>query len=357
MSAVVNIEGEIAAINSITIVNSLLEVVCSTTGMGFAAIVRVIGDRAVACAVKDNIEFGLFPGDDLKTEKGSVPSYVSVPIVTNNGEIFGALCVLDRKAVAINEVEIVKMLGLFAELFAFHLHAIEERAVKEAQLIEAKKTAELRDKFIGILGHDVRNPVGAVLNVAELLLRMPVDDRVKRMASIVQTSTQRTRGLIENILDFARAHLGEGLKLQLAEEKLLGSVLQQVVNDLPAHLIEAEFELTQAVICDSRRLAQLLSNLLSNAVKYGNNSMPIKVAARSNGDEFVLSVTNKGDKIEQHVMERLFQPFYIGDLDPTQRSLGLGLYIASEITKAHKGSLTVVSNEDFTCFTFTMKLT
>lgn len=357
MSVVVNIEAEIAAIERINIVNSLLEVVCSTTGMGFAVITRVIGDRAVACAVKDDIEFGLLPGDDLKTEKGTVRSYVSVPIVAKNGELFGALCALDSRVMTINEVEIIKMLELFTDLIAFHLHHAEELARKEAQLIEARKTAGLRDKFIGILGHDVRNPIGAILNVAELLLRMPVEDRVKRMATIVQTSAQRTRGLIENILDFTRGHLGEGIKLQLSEEKFLAAVLQRVVDDLPGYVIETEFELLQSIYCDSRRIAQLLSNLLSNAVKYGDKSRPVKVTARTNGSEFVLSVTNNGNKIEQHIIERLFQPFYIGDLDPTQRGLGLGLYIASEISKSHKGNLAVVSNEELTCFTFTMKLT
>ncbi|MES2650128.1 MAG: GAF domain-containing sensor histidine kinase [Bacteroidota bacterium] len=388
----INIEADVAAIGTIDIVANLLEVVCRTTGMGFAAIARVTEHRWVACAVRDEIQFGLLPGGELKVDTTlcheirqhkmpvvidhvaqdkiyashhtpklyGLQSYISIPITTKNGEFFGTLCAIDPRPAAINKFEIIKMFELFADLIAFHLHAIADIANKEAQLVEAKKTAELRDKFIAILGHDLRNPVGAVLNVAELLMRMPVDDRVKKLAGIVQTSTQRMRVLIENILDFARGHLGEGIKLHLSREESLEEMFLQIVEELRLvsadYKIETTFELAQTFNCDGQRLAQLLSNLLSNALTHGKKGAPVQVVACIKDDEFLLSVTNKGEKIAQQIMDRLFQPFYRGDIEPTEHGLGLGLYIASEITKAHKGKLEVVSTDENTCFTFRMNI-
>lgn len=382
MDTNINIKADIAAIDD---VSTLLEVICQTTGMGFAAIVRVTEDRWVACAVRDEIQFGLLPGDELKVETTlcreirqhkmpiainhvdeneiwakmyGLQSYIFVPILTRSGQFFGTLCAIDPKPAELNKAEIINMFALFADLIAFHLHAINELAQKEAQLIEAKKTAELRDKFIAILGHDLRNPVGAILNVSELLLRMPVEDRVKRMATIVQTSTQRIRVLIENILDFARGHLGEGIKLQLSDEEPLEEMFLHIVEELllvsPDYKIDISFNLTHAVYCDGKRMSQLLANLLSNALTHGKAREPVQVVVHADHQDFVLSVTNRGNKIDDRIMDKLFQPFYRGDIEPTQHGLGLGLYIASEIAKAHKGKLEVNSTDEFTCFTFRM---
>lgn len=390
MNTQINIDADVAAIGAIDIVPNLLEVVCKTTGMGFAAIARVTENRWVACAVRDEIAFGLLPGGELKVETTlcheirqhkmpvvidhvakdeiyanhhtpalyGLQSYISIPIITKEGNFFGTLCAIDPNPADLNKVEIINMFGLFADLIAFHLHAIEELAKKEAQLIEAKNTAELRDKFIAILGHDLRNPVGAILNVSELLLRMPVEDRVKKMASIVHSSTQRMRGLIENILDFARGHLGEGIKLQLSTEEPLAEMFLQIVEELrlvsPDYKIETKFTLEQTFSCDGKRLAQLFSNLLSNALTHGKKGALVQVVVSAKDDEFLLSITNEGNKIDMQVMDRLFQPFYKGDLEPTQRGLGLGLYIASEISKAHKGTIEASSTDACTCFTFKM---
>jgi len=389
---ITNIEADVAIIGSIDAVATLLEVVCKTTGMGFSAIARVTEDRWVACAVRDEIQFGLLPGGELKVETTicheirqhhlpvviddvakdevyahhhtpkmyGLQSYISIPIVTKDGAFFGTLCAIDSKPAQINKVEIISMFKLFAELIAFHLQAKQELANKEAEILEAKKTAELRDKFIAILGHDLRNPVGAVLNVAELLLRMPTDDRVKKMAGIVKSSTQRMRILIENILDFARGHLGEGIQVYLSDEEPLEEMLLQIVEELrlvsPDYRIETDFKLMRSFSCDGKRIAQLLSNILSNALTHGEKGELVKVVAHTQADEFLLSVTNKGKQIDARIVDRLFQPFYQGDIEPTRQGLGLGLYIASEIAKAHKGKLEVYSTEELTCFTFKMNI-
>lgn len=377
---------DIEAVSSIDAVSSILEVVCRTTGMGFAAVARVTPYRWIACAVRDEIQFGLKPGGELKVETTicheirqnhqaviidhvaddelyahhhtpamyGIQSYISMPIMLKDGSFFGTLCAIDPRPARLNNPETIGMFKLFAELISFHLDAIERLAISELKLQEELKTAERREQFIAILGHDLRNPLGAVSNVAQLLLRMPLDERTKRLATIVQDSSYRMKEMIENILDFASGRLGGGITLALKNDELLTDLLNQVLTELqliwPDRMINAEFNITRPVSCDKRRIAQLFSNLLSNALTHGEKDTPVKVKAFNAENEFVLSVSNSAKQISEETMERLFQPFSRGDIKPGQKGLGLGLYIASEIAKAHDGTLTVCCTEGEICF-------
>lgn len=383
----VNFKADIDAINHIDAVPTILEVVCRTTGMGFAAVARVTETRWVACAVRDEIAFGLVPGGELAVDKTlcheirqhkqaivisdlvndkkfsdhpvpnryDLQSYISVPIMTKSDEFFGTLCAIDPHPAAIDQPETLNMFNLFADLIAFHLHAIAQLKAKELQLIEAHKTAILRDKFITILGHDLRNPIGAILNVSELLLRMTTDERVKRLAVIVQNSSHRMKSLIDNILDFAHGQLGEGIKLNLEADISLEQALKEVLTEIqlihPEVEIDATFKLEQKFSCDPARLAQVLSNLLSNAITHGKKNEAVKLRVYAADGVFRLSVCNQGEQISERVMKRLFQPFYRGAVGPKQHGLGLGLYIVAEIAKAHQGKIEVESDELNTRFT------
>jgi sigma-B regulation protein RsbU (phosphoserine phosphatase) len=115
------------------------------------------------------------------------------------------------------------------------------------------------------------------------------------------------------------------------------------------------------VWCDPGRLAQLLSNLLANAVTHGHAGTPVVARARSDGETFELSVSNAGDPIPAATVERLFQPFFRGDARSSGNAgghgLGLGLYIASEIARAHGGTLKAMSSPEQTIFTLRMPVT
>ena len=166
--------------------------------------------------------------------------------------------------------------------------------------------------------------------------------------------------LIDNVLDFARGRLGGGLPLVRDVSGSLEPSLGQVVAELravaPDRSIQTQFTLTKPVKCDPARIAQLLSNLVGNALMYGMADKPVIVRASTEGQVFELSVSNSGDPIPQEAMERLFHPFSRGDLRSGQQGLGLGLYITSEIARAHGGSLSVSSTPEETRFTFTMPL-
>ncbi|MDN3549275.1 GAF domain-containing sensor histidine kinase [Mucilaginibacter aquaedulcis] len=381
-----NFKADVEAITGIDAVPSILEVICRTTGMGFAAVARVTPDKWIACAVRDEIEFGLVPGGELQVESTicheirqnhaavvidhvdedevyahhhtpemyGFQSYISMPIMLKDGSFYGTLCAIDPKPARLNNPETIGMFKLFAELIAFHLNAIDQLNISQSNLLEERKTAELRDQFIAILGHDLRNPVGAVSNVAQILLRMPLDERIKRLATIIQDSSFRMKGLIDNILDFASGKLGGGITLNRDNESL-EQVLTQVLTELkliwPERTINIQFNLAEPVNCDSKRIAQLFSNLLSNAITHGKKDAPVSVTAVSDKKEFVLAINNAGDKIPDNVIEHLFQPFSRGEAGSSKQGLGLGLFIASEIANAHGGTLTVCSTDDNTCFT------
>jgi signal transduction histidine kinase len=387
-----NIAKDIEAVGNIPAVRSILEVICRTTGMGFAAVARVTDEKWVTCAVRDEINFGLVPGSELILEtticheirQSEVPviinevrtnakfrdhhtpkkygfqSYISQPIILKDGSFFGTLCAIDPKPATLDTPEIRSMFELFAALISFHLLAVDELSYSELKLKEERATAALRDQFIAILGHDLRNPVGAVLNAAQLLLKMPLDDRAKRLSTIILDSAYRTKGLINNILDFANGHLGQGIQLSIKKEDALETLLEQVIAELklvsPESNISSEFKIDQPVHCDGTRIAQLFSNLLGNAITHGKKDAPIKVSGHCLEGFFELSVSNAGAKIPEQIMERLFQPFSHGKDNPQKQGLGLGLFIAKEIAIAHKGEILVRSTDEETCFTLRIPL-
>ncbi|MDB5121558.1 MAG: histidine kinase [Sphingobacteriales bacterium] len=383
-----SLQADVESIKRIPVISNILEVICRSTGMGFAAIARVTENRWIACGVRDEIQFGLIPGEELKLQtticdeirqsgkaviiddvksdsiynQHSTPelygfrSYISMPIYLTNGDFFGTLCAIDPKPAKINNPQTVGMFKLFAELIAFHLNALEQLSQSEKKLEEERKNAELRDQFIAILGHDLRNPLGAVSTSAQFLARTPLPERSLRLVNIIQDSSYRMTGLIENILDFARGRLGGGITLNRKPDYSLEEVLNQVITELhilwPDRTIVTEFSLNDyPVDCDSKRIAQLFSNLLSNALTYGNTDAPVTVNALYTTEEFILSITNSSTKIPPTVMDRMFKPFSRGEVKPGQQGLGLGLYIASEIARAHGGTLDMASTDQETKFT------
>jgi signal transduction histidine kinase len=382
---------DITTIGSIQAVPTILEVVCRTTGMGFAAVARVTEDRWIACGVRDEIAFGLEPGGELDVETTicheirqsgeaviinnvaedpcyrshktpamyGFQSYISMPIILPDGRFFGTLCAIDPRPARLAP-EAVSMFKLFAQLIAFHLNALEQAAMTRASLLDERKTSELREQFIAVLGHDLRNPLAAISAGAELLLRTPLNGRATRTVGTIRASVKRMAGLIDDVMDFARGRLGSGLVLDRSADEPLEPVLRHVIAEsrtsFPDRLIDAEIALNDPVNCDRTRLAQLLSNLLGNALTYGTPTQPIQVRATTDGQSFELSVANAGDPIPPAALDRLFQPFTRGAVRPSQQGLGLGLFIASEVARAHGGTLGVESSPTETRFTFRMPL-
>ncbi|SES47913.1 HAMP domain-containing sensor histidine kinase [Rhizobium sp. NFR03] len=166
--------------------------------------------------------------------------------------------------------------------------------------------------------------------------------------------------LIENLLDLARGRLGNGIGLEVTRGGRIEPLLAKIVNKIqaahPERIIQTEFNLHQPIDVDQARLEQLLSNLLGNAITHGAAEEPVTVTAKVLENRFQLTIGNGGEPIPEAVMQRLFQPFYRGGDNINKQGLGLGLYIASEIAKAHGGLLQASSDTRRTCFTFSMPL-
>jgi signal transduction histidine kinase len=164
-------------------------------------------------------------------------------------------------------------------------------------------------------------------------------------------------GLVDNIMDFARGRLGGGLTIRRDTAHPLTPVLEQVIAELksvwPGVAIDALIDVEEPVNCDRGKMGQLFSNLLANAITYGDQARPIRVVARTIDGVFELAIANYGEPISEKAMENLFEPYTRGER-PSQQGLGLGLYIASQIAKAHGGSLTATSNPHETRFVFQM---
>jgi signal transduction histidine kinase len=378
-------EQDIAAVSSIKAIPTILDIVCRMTGMRFAAVARVTEDRWIACSVRDDISFGLKPGGELKVETTicheirqngeaviienvsedavyarhhtpqvyGLQSYISMPIRLTDGSFFGTLCAIDPEPHRLKTPEIIQMFEMFADVIGFQLSAIKN-------LLDERNASALREQFIAVLGHDLRNPLASISGGASLLRKEVLSERGSRILDMVQGSVVRMSGLIDNVLDFARGRLGGGFTLSRQAGVDLEPILQQVVGELrigaQGRTIETDFALRDAVNCDPSRFAQMVSNLLANGLTHGAPEEPVQIHAATDGAELKLWIANKGRPIPPGAMERLFQPFFRGEAQPSQNGLGLGLHIASEIAKAHGGAIDVASTPQETRFTFRMPL-
>ncbi|MBU1316415.1 MAG: GAF domain-containing sensor histidine kinase [Alphaproteobacteria bacterium] len=385
-----DVQDEVQAMQGVPAIPTILEVVCQTAGMGFAAVARVTEDRWIACQVRDNIGFGLGPGSELEVETTlcnevrkyrdvivienvaedpvysshhtpklyGLQSYISVPILLPDGRFFGTLCAIGSKPANPSNPQTLATIKLFADLIGFQFDAAEKLNSARASLLGEQAASELREQFIAVLGHDLRNPVASLGGGISVLQRESQSEKSMRVLHMMRGSVLRMSALIDNVMDFARGRLGGGIALQKDYEAPLGPTLDQVISEIqsghPERRIEADYRLSDAVGVDHQRIAQMFSNLLGNAITHGSVEHPIHVHASVTDGELHLSVANAGAPIPKEAMQKLFQPFKRGDGGSSMQGLGLGLYIASQIAEAHGGSLAVNSDESETRFTFRM---
>ncbi len=380
---------DVEAVRGIAVVPSILATVCALTGMGFAAVARVTEDRWVACSVEDKIAFGLEPGGELLLETticneirhtrrpviiADVPadplffnhhtpamygfrSYISMPIVLRDGRFFGTLCAIDPEPRDLARPEIEATFRMFAELIGFHLDAVDKFDLSETQLASAVETGALREEFIAVLGHDLRNPLASIQAGVTMLGKNEQTPRGTMILGQMQHSVDRMGKLIDNILDFARGRLGGGFSLD-RRSVAIEPLLRGVVNELAASHPERQIVLDCAapglkIDCDPARIEQVVSNLLGNALTHGATDQPVTVHCALEGDAFVLSVANGGDPIPESARAGIFQPFARG-VSGGMEGLGLGLYITAQIAAAHDGKVTFASTKAETRFTVTL---
>ncbi|MFL6657213.1 MAG: ATP-binding protein [Massilia sp.] len=382
---------DIAAIQAISSVPTILEAVAALTGLRFVCIARVTADSWTTCAVLDGLDFGLKVGDALDVtttlcelvrdtgqpviidEVASDPqyrehhtpriygfqSYISIPVFRPDGSYFGTLCALDPIASKVSDPATVTSMTLFAQLITKHLETEHRIAETQVALLNERETSELREQFIAVLGHDLRTPLGSIMLGTELLQREPLSVKATNAVQRMRRSAQRMASLVNDVVDFTRGRMGGGIALDLRQETALLAPLMQVIEELrsayPERTITVDFTLDMAVYCDVRRIQQMLSNLVKNALVYGAQDAPVLVRCSSQNGIFELSIVNHGPAISQSTIDQLFKPFWRASSHASNEGLGLGLFIVAEIARSHGADLAVDSSADATRFTFRLK--
>ncbi len=216
---------------------------------------------------------------------------------------------------------------------------------------QAEASDAFKEVFIGILGHDLRNPLNTVLTTTRLMImrgELPAESQ-KRLERVVASGVRMER-MIAQLLDLARVRLAGGIPISLGENEDVTARVSRVLVEIRAAHPAREVEFRPDSPCvgrvDGDRFEQVVSNLLDNAIAHGDPSKPIRVAVRERGDSVCLSVQNDGSVIPAELMPVLFDPFKRGQIAESERTggLGLGLYIADRIVSAHGGSIDVESS-------------
>ncbi|MFZ5964625.1 PAS domain-containing sensor histidine kinase [Thalassococcus sp. BH17M4-6] len=240
------------------------------------------------------------------------------------------------------------------DIFVCSARDVTRDKAQARALQSSEDEALLREQFIAILSHDLRNPLAAIGSAVRIAARQPHDETIAKMLASIQGSSARMAKLIDYTMDFARARLGGGIPVDLQPCNTLSDGFERVVDEIrltfPERQIETAFAFEGTLVCDAPRLDQLLSNLVANAVTHGSRNKPILVATGAEGECFVLSVTNPGKRIPDNILSNLFKPFERGDESASLQGLGLGLYIADQIAKAHSGQISATSDGDNTVF-------
>ncbi|MEI7297966.1 sensor histidine kinase [Paraburkholderia tropica] len=236
-----------------------------------------------------------------------------------------------------------------------------DQALAESVAFFAAQAEQSRNLLLGVLGHDMRSPLQAIQATATYLEALNAGDRVSEAAARMIRSGARMQALLDDMTDFNRTKLGLGIKVTAKGVDLadvLGDELDELRAVHPDRQIELQVSGNLQGTWDGRRLQQLLGNLVLNAVKYGAQDTPVRVVATGDATHVRIEVKNSGAAIEHATLARMFDPLTRGPDDPGKAdrsgSLGLGLYIASEIAKAHHGVIEARSDETETSFSVSL---
>lgn len=238
-----------------------------------------------------------------------------------------------------------------------------DQAIAESISRYTKKINHSRNIFLGILGHDLRNPIGAASMSAQLMLaKGTLDPKMRILSAQIIDSAARASIIINDLLDLTRAGLGGGLTAVTAPMDM-GFLAQRLIDEM--RMVHSGRDISLDMTGDMKgewdeaRLGQVFSNLIGNAVQYSYKGSSISVVVVGISDEIEISVHNEGNPIPADKMGRIFDALTRGTAEGAEQvgstNLGLGLYITKKIVTSHKGAISVASSENEGT-TFTVKL-
>ena len=274
--------------------------------------------------------------------------FLGVPMVVG-GEVTGLLAVALQPGTTSSSLE-----------HEWLLSAVADQAAVALEKTRLEERAKFRDRLIGIVSHDLRTPISAILLGASTLLEMKrgqLDGQTIKVLSRIRSSAERASRMIVDLLDYTQAHLGGGIPV----DRKPGNVhllVRQVVAEIGVTHPDRDFQVVSdgdpQADFDGDRLGQVVANLISNAVHHGAADTPVRVALGGDDARVLVSVQNQGRVIPPEHLRIIFEPMH--QLDPSashsRRSVGLGLYIVDKIVAAHGGDVQVQSTAiDGTTFT------
>jgi len=413
-----NFKQDILNIQSIPMVPKLLSVICQSTGMGFAAVARVTEDRWITCASEDHLNFGLKSGDELEIKtticddirKNVQPviidnvsedpdfrdhhtpalyglqSYISMPIIRQDGTFFGTLCAIDPKPNSLKTFKVREMFTLFADLISFHIQAIEQgvenksilkeksnlliktqdqkkeaerqKSDAEQKLIEKnisleKMNSEL-EAFNYISSHDLQEPLRKIQFFTDTIEKEEFEnlsEKAKYAFDKIRVSALRMQNLINDLLTYSKTKFDE----RKFELKDLNSIANDVIEDLTEEVKnkDIQFEIGKLGFLNviEFQFRQLLYNLISNSIKFSHPDRKLIISVTSaiikGSDEnhskldpnvfyYHLKVSDNGIGFDPAFTEKIFGLFQALHTKPL-KSTGIGLTIVKRIAENHKG--------------------
>jgi signal transduction histidine kinase len=242
------------------------------------------------------------------------------------------------------------------------ISALVEVASLHARLADAERRlrveADFREQFMGMLAHDLRQPLNSLSMACQALTRSGSQEaKSSSLIDVQLRAVQRMKRMISELMDFTRIRPETGMPIE-RQPTDLGAIVRSNVGEILLSHPNQPIEMSIADSCvgnwDADRLAQVCSNLLNNAIEHSPSGARIAVELRSDAQQAELQVTNHGVTIAHELLSRLFQAYRRGPHQRRTDGLGLGLYIVDQIVRAHHGSISVSSADDVTEFVVTL---
>lgn len=231
-----------------------------------------------------------------------------------------------------------------------------DQALAESVVSFNQDVEQAKETFLAILGHDLRTPLAAIQTSANFMLEIgELEEPHRTLAARIGGSAKRSVTMVGDLLDFTRSHIGGGIPIERAETdmgKLVRDVVEEIAAANPGRAIRADTRVTERGWWDAARLSQALGNLIGNAVQHGAEGTTVSVDVQGTEDQVTIVVHNRGAVIPPDQLDGIFNPMRTRQArrpaaarGPTG-SLGLGLYIAERIVRAHDGWIDVQSSEE-----------
>ncbi|WP_342622116.1 PAS domain-containing sensor histidine kinase [Pseudomonas alkylphenolica] len=296
-----------------------------------------------------NVKFDLIHHDGYK-----MPMMLSAISCAHSNGVFHELALFKTEDRHKYERGLVNARLLAEGHLAKNLKAQRSREIAQGKLRITYAAAEDRalfaEQMIGIVSHDLRNPLSAIRMAAEILSRRDPDGRAIQMLGHISHSVERAQRLVADLLDFTLVQVGRGItvtRTPLSFHEVVADCLEEIRLSFPksdlVHLRSGLGEFS----ADSDRLYQLVGNLAANAIAYGAEGSTVTVSTHIDDDTVTISVQNFGTPIPAALLSNLFEPMIRGSHDNAElRSVGLGLFIVREIVRAHHGEITVSSTAE-----------